>query len=263
MRGVGKMLRLEWMMFKLSAIADLQVPVNVLLQFFNDVIWYGLQICLFEALYLKVDMLDGWGVVEMRVFLGVLFTVDALQMIFFAQNFDFFSEKVRNGDLDLLLLKPVSSQHLMTSQRLMTGFVLNLILGLSWLIWSLTQLPGGFPWDRVWLLLIVIPAGLSVFYATRTMVVTCALLFTSAAHLSDIYFALFRMGTRPDRLYSPGFRYLILMVIPVGMIASVPTRMLVDPFDWWMLAGLLAVSGVGLLAANRFWHWALRRYSEQ
>src|ERR1700733_11593819 len=97
--SLKKMLRLEWALFKLSAIADLQVPFNLGLQFVNDILWYSMQIILFEALYLHVDSLGGWGIAEMRVFLGMLFLVDALQMILFSYNFDVFSEKIAHHDL--------------------------------------------------------------------------------------------------------------------------------------------------------------------
>jgi hypothetical protein len=92
--SLKKMLTLEWSLFKLSAMADLQVPFNLGLQFINDILWYAMQIILFEALYLHVNNLGGWGIAEMRVFLGVLFLVDAFQMILFAYNFDVFSEKI-------------------------------------------------------------------------------------------------------------------------------------------------------------------------
>ena len=258
--SLKKMLYLEWTFFKLSAIADLQVPFNVGLQFVNDILWYTMQIILFEALYLHVDSLGGWGIAEMRVFLGILFLVDAFQMIFFAHNFDLFSERIVHRDLDLLLLRPVSSQQLMTSQKLQCGFLLNAIFALSWLLWSLSLLPDGFPWMRSLLIFIVVPAALSIFYSTRLIFSTLALLMTRAEHFHDLYFTFFKMGQRPDHLYGPGIRYIILMVIPVGMIASVPTRVLVDPADSWALPALLAAAVVSLFVANLFWRWSVKRY---
>lgn len=254
------MATLEWAFFKLSAIADLQVPFNLGLQFANDILWYSVQIVLFETLYLHVDQLNGWGVAEMRVFLGVLFTVDALQMILFAYNFEVFSEKIVKRDLDLILLRPASSQQLMTSQKLHCGFILNAICAFAWLLWSLSLLPGGFPWIRSGLLLIVIPAALSIFYSTRLIFSTVALLITRAEHFHDLYFTFFKMGQRPDWLYGPGIRYLILLVIPVGMIASFPTRVLVDPADSWALPALLAVAAASMFVANCFWRWSVKRY---
>lgn len=254
------MLSLEWALFKLSAIADLQVPFNLALQFVNDILWYTMQIILFEAIYLHVDRLGGWGIAEMRVFLGVLFLVDALQMIFFAFNFDVFSEKIARRDLDLLLLRPVSSQQLMTSQKLQCGFLLNAAFALSWLLWSLSLLPEGFPWLRSLLILIVVPAALSIFYSTRLIFCTIALLMTRAEHFQDFYFTLFKMGQRPDHLYGPGIRYIILLIIPVGMIAGFPTRVLVDPEDSWALPILLGVTAAFLSLTNFFWRWSIKRY---
>ncbi len=199
-QSLKKMMRLEWSLFQLSAIADMQVPFNVGVQFINDILWYSVQILLFEALYLHVDSLGGWGIVEMRVFLGVLFLVDALQM------------------------------------------------------------SGGFPWLRSLWLFVLIPAALAIFYSTRLLFCTVTLLMTRADHFQEFYFTFFKMGQRPDRLYGPAVRYLILLVIPVGMIASFPTRVLVDPCDSWALPALLAAAAITLFLSNRFWRWSVKRY---
>lgn len=260
MTSLKKMLTLEWILFKLSAIADLQGPFNLGLQFLNDMLWYSVQIVLFESIYLHVDSLGGWGISEMRVFLGILFTVDAFQMVFFAYNFDVFNERIVHRDLDLLLLRPVSSQQLMTSQKLQCGFLLNVVFALSWLLWSLTLLPGGFPWLSTLLLFLVMPAALAIFYSTRLIFCTISLLLTRAEHFQDFYFTFFKMGQRPDRLYGVGIRYLILMIIPVGMIASFPTRVIVEPFNSWTLAALMAVAAATLFVAHIFWQWSVKRY---
>ncbi len=258
--SLKKMLNLEWTFFKLSAIADLQVPFNLGLQFTNDILWYSMQIILFESLYLHIDSLGGWGIAEMRVFLGVLFLVDAFQMILFAYNFDVFSEKIARNELDLLLLRPVSSQQLMTSQKLQCGFLLNAVFALSWLLWSLSLLPEGFPWIRSLLILIVVPAALSIFYSTRLIFCSFALLITRAEHFHDLYFTFFKMGQRPDHLYGPGIRYIILLLVPVGMITSFPTKVLVDPTNSWALPALLTVAASYLFATNLFWRWSVKRY---
>lgn len=259
-KRLKKMLKLEWTLFKLSAIADLQVPFNLALQFINDILWYIMQIVLFEALYLHVNELGGWGIAEMRVFLGMLFLVDALQMILFQNNFDTFTDKIVRRDLDLLLLRPVSSQQLMTMQKLQCGFIINAIFALTWLLWSLTLLPDGFPWLRSLLLFIVVPAALGIFYSTRMFFSTMALLITRAEHFHELYFTFFKMGQRPDHLYGPGIRYFVLLIIPVGMIASLPTKVLVDPMNSWALPGLLVGSATFLFLANRFWRWSVKRY---
>lgn len=257
---VRKILAIEWALFKLSATADLQVPFNLSVQFLNDILWYLLQIVLFESLYSNVSYLGSWGIAEMRVFLGMLFLVDAFQMILFAHNFDVFSEKIIRKDLDLILLRPASAQQLMTCQRLQCGYILNAFFAFCWLMWSLSLLPGGFSWSRFLLVFIVVPCGLAVFYSSRLIVNTFALLITKAEYFQDLYFTFFRMGQRPDRLYSPGVRYLILMIIPVALIASVPARVLVDEEGSYILPFLILAAGVCLGVSHVFWRWAVKRY---
>lgn len=258
--SLKKIFAVEWACFKISAIVDLQNKANLAIQFFNDILWYMLQIVLFETLYLNVSNLGGWTIVEMRVFLGVLFFVDALQMILFADNFNRFSEKIAQRDLDLALLRPASSQQLMTAQRLQCSFIFNAIFAISWLLWSLSVLPEGCTWTHLVLLSIVIPAGLAIFYATRLLICTVALLFTKADYFHELYFIFFKVGQRPDRLYGPGVRYFILLVFPVGMIASVPTRVLVDPVDTLALPMLLLGATLSLCITSRFWNWSIKRY---
>ncbi len=260
---IGKIFRLEKIFFKLSAIADLQQKVNLLTQFFNDILWYGVQIALFEALYLHLEALGGWNLAETRVFLGVLFLVDALHMVLFAHNFDSFNERLSRGDLDLALTKPVSTQCLMMLPRVQWGFFLNVLFALIWLGWSFSQLGPPFTWSRCWLLLIVVPAGLSIFYSIRLAVVTTALLMVRAESFFELFMGLFKLGTRPDRVYGPGMRYFILLVIPVGMIASVPTRVIVDPFTPWPILTLLAAAASSLFLANWFWRRSLRHYTSK
>lgn len=258
--SVRKALSLEWILFKLSAIADLQVSGNIVIQFINDIIWYLMQIILFESLYLNASNLGGWGVAEMRVFLGMLFFVDAIYMVLFQYNFEVFSEKIARRELDLILLRPVSSMQLMTTQRHQCSFILNAMCALAWLVWSLSLLPGGITWSHLLLSAIVVPAALMALFATRLLVCTFALVLTRAEHFHELYYIFYKVGQRPDRLYGPILRYFILFVFPVAMIASVPATVLIEPANILILMMLLVVSASSILAANKFWNWAVKQY---
>jgi len=255
-----KILRLEWIFFRLSLLADLQQPFNILIQFFNDILWYSVQIALFESLYLHVSDLGGWHLPEMRVFLGMIFFIDALQMILFAHNFDDFSARLSRGDLDSALVKPVPSQCLMCMSRLQSGFLLNLIFAGCWLFWSLSLLES-LSWIQLGLLFFVIPAGLAIFYTTRLFFATLALAITQSELFQELFFSVFRLSTRPDHLYGGKIRYFILFVFPVAMIASVPARIIVEPFEFFLFAKLLTVVASSFFIVNCFWKWAVRRYS--
>lgn len=257
---LNKYLRLYTMFFKTSFIADLEYRVNFATRILVDILWYFGQIITFEVIYQHTDKIGDWNLAQMRVFLGVVFIIDALYMIIISENLDTFSEKVRRGDLDLALAKPVSSQFLLSLQKAATAMLGNLILALAWFIYSLSQLPD-FTWYRLFWLLILIPCGLCSFYCLRFVLAGSAVIFARSENLQFIWYQISRLGMRPDSMYVPWFRWVILTVLPVGMIASVPARAILEPPQWGLFVWCVFLNGFMLYLTTRFWKFALRHYS--
>jgi len=70
-----------------------------------------------------------------------------------------------------------------------------------------------------------------------------------------------KFGERPDRIYTGWLRRLVTLVIPFSLIASFPTRLLIEDFDWRILAHICVVTVC--LFSFTLWVWsrALRSYS--
>jgi ABC-2 type transport system permease protein len=255
-----KYLRLFFAFMKASLKADLEYRLNFVSRIMTDIFWYLAQIGTFEAIYRHTQMLGSWRLEQTRVFLGMLFVVDALYMVFFHDNLDRMTERVRKGEMDLLLAKPVDSQFMMSCQRMATALAGNLLIGTGWLIWALSRLPD-FDWLRLFWLVILIPCGLLSLYGVRFMISATAVIFTRADNLQYLWYQLYRLGMRPDSIYSPWLKYVILTILPVGLIASVPSHFLMEPPDFALLTTVLFVTGFFLWASHRFWHFSLKHYT--
>lgn len=239
--------------------ADLEFRANFISRIVTDIFWYAAQILTFETLYLHTDTIGLWGRDQTRVFLGILFVVDAIYMVLFHDNLDHLSYKVRRGDLDLLLVKPVNSQLMISCQRMATALMGNFMIGLSWLIWSMSQLPD-LSWGRMGYLIVLIPCGVVVLYCVRFILSATAVIFTRAEGIQYMWYQLYKLGMRPDSIYRPWLRYLLLSLFPVAVIASVPARALLDPPDFGLFAYVMGLTAVLLYASNRFWRFALTKY---
>lgn len=255
-----KYLKLYIAFFRASLTADLEYRANFATRIITDIFWYLAQIVAFEVLYQHTDKIGSWNVEQTRVFLGVLFVVDALYMIFISENLDRFSEKIRKGELDLLLAKPVNSQFMVSLQRANTAIIGNLLMGTSWLFWSLAHLPD-FSWIRLLWLTFLIPCGLIVTYSCRFFFSATAVVFTKSENLQFMWYQIYKLGMRPDSIYVPWIRVVLMTVFPVAMVASVPARALVDDPQPALFAWSLAVSGILLWLSNRFWRHCLKFYS--
>lgn len=247
--------------FRASAVADLEYRLNIAMKIFTDILWYVTQLSVFEVLFKHTTNISGWTIETMRVFMAVLFVVDAFWMLIFHENLDRFSDKVRRGDLDMMLAKPINAQFMMSVQKMSTAYLVNIVFTFGWLIYTLMQLPGGFEWPRLFTLLVTVPCSLAVAYGLRFMFSATALIFARAENIVYIWYQLYRLAMRPDTVYPPWLRYMVLTALPVGFIASIPAQLVLGLQTTTFLLYALIAAVVVLWISTRYWRFALRFYS--
>lgn len=260
MRTLKKYLGLYFAFFRASLIADLEFRVNFVTRIVTDIFWYAAQIVTFSVLYNHTSMIGHWTWPQTRVFLGMLFVVDAMYMIMLQENLDRFSDKVTKGQLDLLLVKPVNSQFMVSFQKVSTALFGNLLIALSWLGYSLAALPD-FNWLRLLWLLILIPAGLSVLYALRFGMSATSVIFTRTENLQFVWYQIYKLAMRPDSIYQPWLKWALLTIVPVGLVASLPSRALLDPPDLPVFLWAVCLGPLLVWLSGIYWRFCLSKYT--
>ncbi len=245
--------------FKASAISEIEFRLNFAMKIFNDIIWYAAQVFTFEVLFLHTKLIGTWDVYQTRVFLGVLFIIDAMYMIFLQENLDKFSEKVRKGELDLLLTKPVNSQFMISFQKVSVSCFGNLMIATGWFVSSLLNLQE-VSWGRSLWIFLLVPCGFTILYSIRFCMAALSVILVRADNLQFVWYQLYRLGMRPDSIYLRWLQIIILTILPVGLIASVPARAILDPPETWVYVWSLAAAPLSLWLSSRFWKFALTRY---
>jgi ABC-2 type transport system permease protein len=259
-RVLKKYFRLFSILLKTSFIADLEFRVNFSLRIFTDIMWYFMQVLSFEVLFNYTPQIGDWDRYQMRVFLGVLFIVDSLYMIFVQDNVDRFADKVRKGELDFILAKPVSSQFLVSFQKIATASFANLLIAIAFFLYSVT-LVEGFHWSRLFWFILVIPTGFIVTYTSRFFFSCLSLIFVRSDAVQFLWYNFYKLGMRPDSIYFPVFRLILLTVLPMSFIASVPARMILEPPNTLLIIWSVMIGPIFLYLSNRFWKFCLRYYA--
>ena len=260
MTRLRKYLGLYWAFFRASLAADLEFRANFATRIVTDIFWYVAQVMSFELLYNYTNEIGDWHRAEMRVFLGVLFVVDGLSMILFSTNLDNMSENVRKGTLDLLLTKPVNSQFMISLQRASTAHLGNLLIAIAYLAWALGNYES-FSLARTLWLLVTVPCGLAIFYSFRFLFSAADVIFTRAENLQYLWYHLYRLGIRPDSIYPPWLKYLVLTLLPMGLIASVPSRILLGTGSPWLVLWAVLISFASIRFSNAVWEYSLTKYT--
>ena len=257
---IKKYLSLYKAFFKVSLVADLEYRFNFVLLVVSEFIWYSTQLLLFEVLYRHTKIIGEWNIGQMRVFLFLVLFVDSIYMILWDANFSSFTENVRKGTLDLLLVKPVNSMFMLSSQKISISHLPCLLITGGGFIWAIQQIPD-FNYFKLFWLFILIPAGLSVIFTGRFALNCSAVIFTRADFLQYIWYSMFRLGLRPDAIYSGFLRFALIFVVPFAMIASIPARILLEPANPWLLMWAFFMPVLLLYGIRKYWNYCLKFYS--
>ncbi len=249
---ISKYFGLYQAFFKASLVADLEFRLNFVLLVLAEFIWYSTQLILYKVLYKHIGKIGSWDYHQMQVFVFLALFIDSIYMILWDPNFSKFNDEVRKGSLDLLLTKPINSMFMISSQKISISHIPCLIITGSGLIWALNQI-SNFNWLNIFWLLILIPSGLSVIFVGRLALNSSALIFSRADFLQYIWYSLFRLGLRPDAIYKGFFRFILIFIMPFAMVASIPTRFLLEPIQWGYL--IWAITMPVLLLSFMHWYW--------
>jgi ABC-2 type transport system permease protein len=260
MFNLKKYLGLYKAFFRASIVADLEFRLNFVLLVVAEFIWYSTQLVLFEVLFRHTKIIGQWNLEQMRVFIFLVLFIDSIYMILWDPNFSAFTENVRKGTLDLLLVKPVNSMFMLSSQKISISHIPCLFITGAGFFWAIGNIPD-FNYLKLFWLIVLIPAGLSVIFAGRFALNCSAILFTRADFLQYLWYSMFRLGLRPDAIYSGVLRFVLIFMIPFAMIASIPARILLEPVNpvyliWAVLLPILLLFGL-----RKYWSYCLRHYS--
>jgi ABC-2 type transport system permease protein len=226
-----------------------------------DVIFYAVNIAFFRIIFLHTPALGGWTEPQLMLFISGYCMVDAINMTLFANNMWQFPMLVNRGDLDYYLVRPVSSLFFISLRDFAANSFVNLLITLGIFGWAVSRYPEALHAARILLFLGMLLNGVLIFYCLN-LLFNLAVFFThSGEGFGALVWTLEKFGERPDRIYTGTIRRIVTLVLPFALIASFPTRLLVDPFRWDTLFHSVAVS-MCLFALVLFcWNRALRAYS--
>lgn len=251
-----------WAAFFRNCITrEMEYRGHLFMQFMIDMVWYGVQVALFEVIYLSTDSVAGMGRGEMIVFLGSLFVIDAVNMMLFSHNFWMFPRLIVRGELDFYLIRPVSTFFMSFTRYTNIASWLNFAVGMSVLVYGLGEAGLTPTVGSVALFVLLAVCGSAVMLALQAMVAAVAIFLVQAEGVQMIFHTVYQFGTRPDAIYSRSVRRILLFIVPLALIASVPSRALLGTLTpelaVWSVAASALLFGLSML----FFNWSLRHYS--
>ncbi len=220
----------------------------------------ALAVTVFLLVYRYTDAVAGWSRDEALLLTGIYRIVEGLIALQIAPNMRAIAGYIRRGELDFYLLRPVSSQFLVSLRRLQPDELGNVLVGLGLAVYAGNA--AGVRWGAAGLVeaAAFLLRGLVLLYALWFATVTLAFWLVQVDTLDLLFYSLFETARYPVSYFAaagprgPHLRYpgRLRHDLPgAGPPCGAERRLL--PL------GILLAAGA-LLGSRAFWNAAVRHY---
>lgn len=195
------------------------------------------------------------------LFIGTYF----LMTVFFVSMMQFniieFSNKIRNGDLDLLMVKPVSLQFMATLRHVdIFTSTPNIFLGSAMVIygWHRMALPvdvlhiGGF---SLFMLL-----GILMMYAIFMGPMILAFYFINVQSLNSIAWSLWDFNNMPHKIHPNMVQRIGVYILPIFLITNFSPLFAMDRLSGGEIAWACVAPFLLLWLVRKFWNRSVAHY---
>jgi ABC-2 type transport system permease protein len=171
------------------------------------------------------------------------------------------SALVNKGELDFVLIKPMSSQFLVSTRYVTFSGLPAALVAAAYVLEAVRRLElRPSPFDLTAYVGLVL-SGILSFYALWFMSVTLAVWAGRVNNIAFLIVPIMEMGRVPSDVFLGPFRVMFTFLIPIALVATIPSKALLgllDPLTAVYAAGLTLAL---LVASSRFWSFSLRRYA--
>ncbi len=229
--------------------------------FFVDGSLFLIQLLLYQSIYSQVDTIGGFGRGEMIIFIGTFSLINALNMIIFFFGTNEIGNKIKSGELDHYLTKPVNPLLRLTFESVDPGSIPLAIASIFLILYGVKQLgvpvtPGTFLLYFFYVLLMTL-----LWYDLQVLFRTIPFFTVSAANIGRMSDTVLELCMKlPGTMFQGIFKLFFYLILPYGIMATLPTELLAGKLTLMgFLYGCLIVTlftGLTLW----FWRFGLKHY---
>jgi ABC-2 type transport system permease protein len=253
--------------FRNSLMRELTFRGNFLITGLTRGFWFAVQFIMFDLIYRNVNRINDWSREEYFGFMATGMLVNAIVEAFFMPNCARFSELIRTGDLDFVLLKPIDTQFLVSLEKMELAMISQILFALGLLVYSVHGANHHVTVGELVMYTLLIGAAVTFFYSLMIGLAATSIFFGRNQGLLDFWFYVTIFARYPSSIYSGSpaaevFRFLFSYVLPILLVITVPARVLLGKVlepNWLSLMTLVAAA-MSFVISRTVFHWSLRHY---
>jgi ABC-2 type transport system permease protein len=229
--------------------------------FFVNLSLFIVQLLFFKIIYSNINVIDGWTQYQIIFFIGTYNLINNIAMMLFYFGINKIPRLIRSGKMDFYLLKPcnsllyISFENFDFSSFPMVMFSIVIIIYAA-LMENITLTAQNIILYLCFLIL------MCILYYDLLVLVRCVAFFTiDISGLENVEWSLTELTMKiPGTAFKSFFKLLFCIIIPYGLISTVPSYMFFHTVDWNSVILVLIIVFVFSAITYFAWKFSVRHY---
>lgn len=228
----------------------------------TDLSAFLLQVVMYSVLFLNTDQINGWSKYQVIFFIGTFIAIDSLRMMTYFFGIMNIPTLIRTGKLDIYIVKPVNTLMLISVESIDMTRIITLLMGVIIQVYAYMHLRFAVTIGMVigYLVLFLLMYFLLYFimlsfYSLSFWVTSVNVLFKVDMELNNFAFRV------PGIVYEGICKIIFYILIPYGMIATIPTKFLTQGLGIREWVTVIAVFICYAIFGLYIWNKGLKHYN--
>ena len=211
--------------------------------FFVDGSLFLIQLLAFGVVYSNVETIGSWGKGEMILYIGTFSLLNAVNMTIYFFGTNAIPQKIRSGELDLYLSKPVSPLFRLTFENISPGSIPLILMSICIIVFGVSKLERGLTLAGLasylfWIVLMEI-----LYYEMEILIRSVSLYVVSMARVEQLEEAGIDLCMKLPGIALRGvYKVIFYLILPYGIMATLPVQSMVGE-----MTPQRAVYGIGVV----------------
>jgi ABC-2 type transport system permease protein len=251
-----------WRRFLLQAVVrETHYRAHFVTTLLVGLVQLGLGIVPILLLFGFTQEVRGWSRAEVLTLVGAYQIITGLMAAFVAPNLQRMTEYITEGELDGVLLRPVSSQFYLTLRWINVAELSNVASGIAVLVIGLVQSGASPNVPQLLQAFVLAVCGLVLLSTVWSAMSFLAFWLQSVNPIGFIYLNLVEAGRYPLVFFPVPVRAFLTFAFPVAFATTYPVQALAGDLGWTPVAGGIALSVVAVTLVRMLWRRGLRSYA--
>lgn len=245
---------------KLSLNRDMAYRTDFFLNLIISLVFTSMGPIVQYLIFTQTSGYPGWNTDQILLFQGVLLLSMGFNNILFGEVRTTAVNIMRNGDFDRYLIKPYPAIGLLLAGGFSLKNIGTWIAGMAITFYMLVKLHLTPGFLDILLFLWFIAAGVLVYMGLTIFICGLVIVLIQMGRFWDFFNNMLRFAGYPIEIYHGLFRTAFVTLLPLAVLAYLPTQALLHRFNWSMVWGSFGAFLIFFLSL-KYWNQCIRKYT--